>query len=65
MKAVMSKNLKATLADKTARNSLRENLTRTEEGAFTVPLAGQVLRFKIGAVELSLPTAKKPLKAAA
>ena len=65
MKAVMSKNLKATLADKAARTSLRENLTRTEEGAFTIPLSGQVLRFKIGAVESSLPSAKKPLKAAA
>ena len=65
MKAVMSKNLKATLADKTARNSLRENLIRSEERAFSVQLRGQLVKFKIGAVELSLPSSKKPLKAAA
>lgn len=65
MKAVMSKNLKATLADKTASDALRGNLTRSEDSPFNISVSGQIVRFRIGSVELSLPPAKKSWKAAA
>lgn len=40
-------------------------ITRTEAGAFSIALSGQMVRFSIDALELSLRAMEKPLGGAA
>ncbi len=65
IKVGMRKNLEAAVPGKSGSISLRATITRTEAGAFSAVLSGQMVRFSIDALEVLLQAMERPLRGTA